>query len=593
MQFLPFCLASPPAYEGLLVGEPVTASFLGVLRDNNGKVILDGVYLRTRAECAGAIMRAVANGRGSPNGGAWLDMTANKRAPLSGPYFQRFLETCLPSAFTNARQALGKKAAACEEPWEVRPSAHYAMGGIRADANGASVGGAGDGVTAEGISGLFAAGQAMGGVFGANRLGSTSLTEGAVFGTRSGQAAAAMAKSAPSSGDDAAFQSLIDAVQARFGQPGTVAAATLKLELQEKAWEDIGPIRTAESLDRMDALIDRLTAQLDQVAVPAYGMWNQSFLEFEELRNLLDTARAVTAAARERDGSLGGHVRLDRKNISALSQPYSTVVRRIGETWQVDRLERRRTPMKRLLSYKYQDTKRKLQAKLLRLMPKGMQDRKLLARYQAIMGASSPRPGARARARLRQRRGRDRGEHESMKVEIVTLRDGAEAVVEFDYALRSEDEKPMALDVLLQAQATTMPDLAFRYGCRARNCGVCTIDINGLPRIACRARAREGDRLSPMATLPAVGDLVVRRDGIARQMRGRLQTAQGNDLNVDAPEAYHELTSCIECYACLNDCPMHLRNFGGKLPGDVPAEQQPDRPQATAGAIPFRCSSCR
>lgn len=174
-----------------------------------------------------------------------------------------------------------------------------------------------------------------------------------------------------------------------------------------------------------------------------------------------------------------------------------------------------------------------------------------------------------------------------MKVEIVTLRDGAEAVVEFDYALRSEDEKPMALDVLLQAQATTMPDLAFRYGCRARNCGVCTIDINGLPRIACRARAREGDRLSPMATLPAVGDLVVRRDGIARQMRGRLQTAQGNDLNVDAPEAYHELTSCIECYACLNDCPMHLRNFGGKLPGDVPAEQQPDPAAGYRWGNPF------
>ena len=94
VQFLPFCLTSPPSYEGLLCGEPVTASFLGVLRDKHGKIILDGVYLRTRAECSAAIMRAVEDGRGSPNGGAYLDMTANVRAPRSGPYFKRFLETC-------------------------------------------------------------------------------------------------------------------------------------------------------------------------------------------------------------------------------------------------------------------------------------------------------------------------------------------------------------------------------------------------------------------------------------------------------------------------------------------------------------------
>ena len=80
IQFLPFCLASPPSYEGLLAGEPATASFLGVLRDKHNKIILDSVYLRTRAECSEAIMRAVADGRGSPNGGAFLDMTANKKS---------------------------------------------------------------------------------------------------------------------------------------------------------------------------------------------------------------------------------------------------------------------------------------------------------------------------------------------------------------------------------------------------------------------------------------------------------------------------------------------------------------------------------
>jgi succinate dehydrogenase / fumarate reductase iron-sulfur subunit len=160
-----------------------------------------------------------------------------------------------------------------------------------------------------------------------------------------------------------------------------------------------------------------------------------------------------------------------------------------------------------------------------------------------------------------------------VKVHIVTHRNGAEAIVDYDYRPRSEDERPMALDVLLQAQSTTMPDLAFRYGCRARNCGVCTIDINDKPRIACRSRVREGDRLSPMATLPVLSDLVVRRDGIARQMRGRLSSGgHGNDLNVEAPEAYHDLTACIECYACLHNCPMHARNFGDGADAPDPAQ---------------------
>ncbi len=176
-----------------------------------------------------------------------------------------------------------------------------------------------------------------------------------------------------------------------------------------------------------------------------------------------------------------------------------------------------------------------------------------------------------------------------MKVEIVTHRDGKEAAVPFDYQRREEGERPMMLDVLLQAQATTMPDLAFRYGCRARNCGVCTVDINGKPRIACRARAREGDRISPVATLPVLSDLVVRRDGVARQMRGRLSDGpHGNDLNVDAPETYHDLTGCIECYACLTGCPMHARNFGGGLPDDLPeGTEMPDPSDGYRWGNPF------
>lgn len=151
-----------------------------------------------------------------------------------------------------------------------------------------------------------------------------------------------------------------------------------------------------------------------------------------------------------------------------------------------------------------------------------------------------------------------------MKVTFVLVRNGAEERVVFDYRPRAEDERPMALDVLLQARATAIPDLAFRYGCRNRTCGVCTVDIDGRPRIACRARVREGAVVSAPGTLPVLRDLVSRRDGVGRQLRGRVSGAvRGNDLNVAAPDDYHALAACIECYACLHNCPMHERNFEG------------------------------
>lgn len=386
-QFLPFCIASPPSYEGLLVGEPASASFLGVLRDKNGKVILDSVYQRTRAECSAAIMRAVADGRGSPNGGAYLDMTGNMILPRSGPYFMRYLETCLPGAYRNARQAFSKSVAKCEEPWEVRPSAHYHMGGLRADADGASVKGEAAGERALGIEGLFAAGQAMGGLFGANRLGSTSLTEVSVFGARAGRAAARLAGMVKGRIVEDAFATLIETVVRRFGQKGDVAAAALKQELQKEAWDAIGPARTLESIAAIGPMIDRLTAQLDDVAIPAYASWNQSFIEFEELRNLLETAKAVAAAAGERDASLGGHVRLDRSEVSIFAKPYSTVVARCPDgRFRVRRVMRSQTPLKELLAYKAEEGWRRLQSKWFRLLPASVKDKKLEARYRAIMG---------------------------------------------------------------------------------------------------------------------------------------------------------------------------------------------------------------
>ena len=151
-------------------------------------------------------------------------------------------------------------------------------------------------------------------------------------------------------------------------------------------------------------------------------------------------------------------------------------------------------------------------------------------------------------------------EQKYITLKIHLNRNGQNKIISFNYLKRFDGERPMALDVMLQAQETEHDDLAFRYGCRARNCGVCTVDINGKPRLACRARVKEGDTLSPLATLPVIKDFVVKRDGIARQMLGYNNITIKNDLNIEADSSYHNLTACIECYACLDGCPIHKKN---------------------------------
>ncbi len=397
IQFLPFCLASPPSYEGLLAGEPSTASFLGVLRDKNKKVILDSVYLRTRAECSEAIMRAVEDGRGSPNGGAFLDMTKNITAPKSGKYFMKYLKSALPTAYNNARQALGKEAGKAEIPWEVRPSAHYSMGGIRVDEYTRVIHTPENLYQPKVIKGLFAAGQAMGGLFGANRLGSTSLTELAVFGYRAGKAAARNANQNTKNKNYDLFHKYYLNFKNIFNKKGKLKAYKLKLDLQKKCWDNIGPARTENKLKKMLSYLKKIEKDLKNVNVPNESIWNQQFIDFIELKNMIITAKAVTIASLKRDKSIGGHVRLDKKTSSLFSKPYSTLVKiNKNNSFEAYKFFRQRTPLKRIINYKIFEKFRFMKAKILRSLPESISDSIIERKYKNILGTDKTiiKPGS-------------------------------------------------------------------------------------------------------------------------------------------------------------------------------------------------------
>ena len=187
------------------------------------------------------------------------------------------------------------------------------MGGIRVNDDGASVGGDDEGSVKHGISGLFAAGQAMGGLFGANRLGSTSLTELAVFGSRAGVAAAKYSLNNSFKVNKKLFESYINEYSSLFGQKGSIASNILRDDIQKESWKKIGPVRTAKGIKEMEDKIKEIETKLNNVSIPNYFIWNQAFMDFVELKNMICSAKLIGLAAKERNGSIGGHVRLDAK----------------------------------------------------------------------------------------------------------------------------------------------------------------------------------------------------------------------------------------------------------------------------------------
>src|SRR6059036_806749 len=139
--------------------------------------------LLTRDHVARCIVREIKEGRGSPHGGVFLDISWIKnRIPNAAEHIKRKL----PSMYHQFKQ-LGD-IDITREPMEVGPTTHYIMGGVRVDAD----------TQMSNVPGLFAAGECAAGINGANRLGGNSLSDLLVFGKRAGEFAAKFAESGKS-----------------------------------------------------------------------------------------------------------------------------------------------------------------------------------------------------------------------------------------------------------------------------------------------------------------------------------------------------------------------------------------------------------
>jgi succinate dehydrogenase/fumarate reductase flavoprotein subunit len=298
VQYLPFGITHPPSLLGAPCGEPVVAGPFGRLLNRSGDVVLENIMPMTRAQVARAIVEEIGRGGATEHGGLLLDLKPNLESP-QGDFFVKALKKAGAPILAVVRKAYGRKAADLEEPWDVLPSAHYNMGGIQTDERCRSS-----------VPGLYACGQAQGGVMGGNRLGSTSLTEIFVFGKRAGRTATREASGRHFAKEKLAREPL-ERLRALRGSRGTHRPIHLKRTLQRLMWEQVGPLRDAAGLE--DALrgIERIEKQARDLEICEMGRCNTEVTDATELPHMLATARAIALSALGRTESRGAHVRSD------------------------------------------------------------------------------------------------------------------------------------------------------------------------------------------------------------------------------------------------------------------------------------------
>ena len=301
VQFYPLVYAGSPKARMIL---PTSFADLGRLTNRLGEDLKEKYQLHERPlaivardRLSQALFREILLGN-SIQGALFLDLRQVKDAdfPLT------------PALLDFYRKKIGFD----QVPIKIMPACHHTMGGLAIDRNGATA-----------IQGLYAAGECVGGIHGANRMGGNALSEALVFGALAGREAARYAQSpVPSSGLDSLITEWIKRRINRFQDKKNAPQSygPLRREVEQILWEQVGIIRESAGLEAAISRLDRLRETHRQ-----FNLDNPKGFPYAwEEGNALLIGRAIAAAALKRTESRGAHFRRDfpRENPDWLGHLY-------------------------------------------------------------------------------------------------------------------------------------------------------------------------------------------------------------------------------------------------------------------------------
>ncbi len=299
VQFHPTGMVIPEEMAGTLVTEAVRGEG-GKLLNSDGKRFMENydserMELSTRDRVAMANYTEIVEGRGSPNGGVYLDISHKGKDFIIEKLprmYRQFLDTLMIDI--------------SKSPMEVSPTAHYSMGGIVVTPEEHSTG----------VEGLYAAGEVTAGLHGANRLGGNSLAEILIFGKRAGAAASRRSKNIDV---HKRSKKVIENAHENLNsyiKNGSEVARPLQRSLRNIMWEYGGVVKNEQKLKQGLKEIENLKEASKDLDVRPDSEGYQDLMLAFDLQASLVSSESTLISAISRKESRGAHQRDDYKEIN-------------------------------------------------------------------------------------------------------------------------------------------------------------------------------------------------------------------------------------------------------------------------------------
>ena len=291
VQFHPTGMVSPKSKRGVLVTEAVRAEG-GILLNSEGERFMsryapEKMELATRDVVARSIYQEIIEGRGTENGGVYLDISH-----LDDDYIDETLETMVLQ-FENIGMDIKSG------PIEVAPTAHHFMGGLKINTDASTS-----------LKNLFGAGEVCGGVHGANRLGGNALADTQVFGKIAGESASKACKNTELKTNDEQVNQEASRIDSLI-KKGSIKSKEFKDNIKNLMWENVAIVRDEKTLN--DALKQLLEMQkdLDNLDVGDNTQYNTDLVTALEVINMVEICILIVKSAILRRESRGAHFRSD------------------------------------------------------------------------------------------------------------------------------------------------------------------------------------------------------------------------------------------------------------------------------------------